>query len=256
MSKKVIERNHKVEKVEKYSFNGLMDMLSRLNGKLNYSNYFGDSRVGNRIINEITLKKVPGKVVNERISYIFNIFKLNGYSDDDAKEFIINNPNLIETNVKKTSINYTILNFIANKSNFNVIDLIKSDKANDTLLLYKPSNIYGVYHIICDMFSNNGYDENDAYFYLTTNKNILKLSVDSLLNKLSILYEAGMLEEVFFNHPDLLTEVISDKDLYEQYTKKSIKDMNYSEFKLILDSLKNNFTNHLYENSEQVLSIK
>ncbi len=256
MCRKVIERNHKVEKVEKANFNGLMNMLDRNSGKFNYSNYFGNSKTGSRIINEITLKNVPEKVVNERINYIINIFKLNGYTLEDAKEFINNNSNIIETNIKKLNINYIIINSVAKKGNVNVIDLLKSDKNNDTLLLYKPSNIYGIYNIVCDMFINNNYDESEAYKYIINNKDILKLSADSLLNKLSILKESGMLNEIFFNHPDLLTEVISDKDLYELYTKKSIKNMNYNEFKLYLDSLKNNFVNSLSNDTEQLLLRK
>jgi len=256
MRKKIINRDHKVEKLEKKELNGLIDMLSRIDTKINYSNFFGNPNVGGKITNLITLSNVPVRVVNERINFIFNMFLSNGYTVDDAKAFINNNPIIVERDIESIKFNYLMLNFIASKASINVIDLIDSNRNNDTILLNDSSNIYGIYSVICDMFITHGYDQNEAIEYIVNNKDILKLSIDKLLNKLVIFKESGKLETIFFEYPSILTENISEKELYEEETKTSLKNVSYIELKKHLDLLKNDFINNLHNNSEQLVLRK
>ncbi len=268
MSKYVVERNHKREKLDRGQYKDIQKMHNRLKNVSSYSELFGDRLIGNRIDSLISLHNIPYSVIEKRINYVIEIFESNGYSEKDAINFIINNPNIIECGLTQIKINYILLKTIVKDTNVNVVEFISKkskiktnssiviDRKNDSVLLTKPASLHGVYNVICDMFIINGYDQNDINSYLIKNTELLKIPFNLFVSRLAILNEVNMLDTIFFEHPDLINENISDRQLFEQYAKTSTNDMNYAEFSNFVETLKNDFISKLTNDRETKLMRK
>ena len=207
--------NHTIEKIDKNR--GIRRIEAEtLDAKRTYwSNKISDRSLGCRISGILNNSDLSNVVIDERINNIINLFKSYGYTDEDAKEFICKNPIVIERTVDSINESLIILaSIVANNKNKDLIEFISSDVNNGSILLVSPENLSGVYNLVFDMFAANCSCNQEAYEYLYNNKNLLHMSYDSIVAKLSIYNLVNLDEEVFFNNPSMLDHKILYSEIY------------------------------------------
>lgn len=187
-----------------------------------------DTRLGSiatKAANAVIINKNTTEEIKTIIKYLFRLFKLFGYSEDDVIDFLFENYNILEMSFddihnnivllitllskKQIQINYLVQERkkkingepIDPKTNF--IEFIRSTKINNSILLSK--NLSDIYNFVLKRFkSRYASDEDDKIIeytctYLCENKWMLHQSLNDIAEKLAIFEKFGLGDEVFFN---------------------------------------------------------